>query len=224
MIRILPLSVLVPLAVQVVGCAGSGEPAVSAETLPPLNRVSPSSPRRRCYFFCTTSAVPTLVSSHLCIASLLCRWVPTSPVATSPERALCSQLCPAVPSVSSSPLLLLVEEDDRLACLHISPLLLHSSRLLLHSSRLLLRAEEDDFWHGISAVTFRDVPELQEQVTVTGYPIGGDSLSITQGIVSRVTMSSYTPGGAQLMNVQARSLPAAWHLARGHVVRLPDLR
>jgi hypothetical protein len=49
------------------------------------------------------------------------------------------------------------------------------------------------------------VPELQQQITVTGYPIGGDSLSITQGIVSRVTMSSYTAGAAQLMNVQARA-------------------
>lgn len=49
---------------------------------------------------------------------------------------------------------------------------------------------------------FLGVPELQQQITVTGYPIGGDSLSITQGIVSRVTMSPYTSGAAQLMNIQ----------------------
>jgi hypothetical protein len=52
-------------------------------------------------------------------------------------------------------------------------------------------------------VKFLGVPELQQQITVTGYPIGGDSLSITQGIVSRVTMSPYTSGAAQLMNIQA---------------------
>lgn len=49
---------------------------------------------------------------------------------------------------------------------------------------------------------FLGVPEVQQQITVTGYPIGGDSLSITQGIVSRVTMSPYTSGAAQLMNIQ----------------------
>ena len=65
-------------------------------------------------------------------------------------------------------------------------------------------ADDSEFWEGISAVKFLGVPELQQQITVTGYPIGGDSLSITQGIVSRVTMNSYTPGGAQLMNVQVR--------------------
>ena len=63
-------------------------------------------------------------------------------------------------------------------------------------------AEEDEFWEGIQAVKFLGVPELQQQITVTGYPIGGDSLSITQGIVSRVTMSPYTSGAAQLMNIQ----------------------
>lgn len=66
-------------------------------------------------------------------------------------------------------------------------------------------AEEDEFWEGIQAVKFLGVPELQQQITVTGYPIGGDSLSITQGIVSRVTMSPYTSGAAQLMNIQVCS-------------------
>lgn len=65
-------------------------------------------------------------------------------------------------------------------------------------------AEEAEFWEGIQAVKFLGVPELQQQITVTGYPIGGDSLSITQGIVSRVTMSPYTSGAAQLMNIQVR--------------------
>jgi hypothetical protein len=54
------------------------------------------------------------------------------------------------------------------------------------------------------AVKFLGVPELQQQITIAGYPIGGDSLSITQGIVSRVTMSCYTPGAAPLINVQVR--------------------
>jgi hypothetical protein len=73
-----------------------------------------------------------------------------------------------------------------------------------------MHAEEDEFWEGIKAVKFLGVPELQQQITVTGYPIGGESLSITQGIVSRVITSSYTPGGAHLMNVQVSS---PWQLS-----------
>lgn len=72
------------------------------------------------------------------------------------------------------------------------------------SLHLRCGAEEDEFWEGIQAVKFLGVPELQQQITVTGYPIGGDSLSITQGIVSRVTMSPYTSGAAQLINIQVR--------------------
>jgi hypothetical protein len=67
---------------------------------------------------------------------------------------------------------------------------------------VIAHAGEDDFWEGLQQIEMRGVPELQQQVTVTGYPVGGDSLSITQGIVSRVSMGPYTPGGADLINVQ----------------------
>ena len=42
---------------------------------------------------------------------------------------------------------------------------------------------------------------LQSPVCVAGYPVGGDSLSITKGIVSRVTMVRYSQGG-RLLGIQ----------------------
>jgi S1-C subfamily serine protease len=38
-------------------------------------------------------------------------------------------------------------------------------------------------------------------ISVVGYPVGGDSLSITRGIVSRVTLASYARAG-RLLSLQ----------------------
>ncbi len=46
-----------------------------------------------------------------------------------------------------------------------------------------------------SSHQFVDVPELQSPIAVVGYPVGGDSLSITKGIVSRVTLVRYSAAG-----------------------------
>lgn len=90
----------------------------------------------------------------------------------------------------------------------------------------LLTVEDDAFWEGIQAVSFLGVPELQQAITVTGYPVGGDSLSITQGIVSRVSMSPYATGAPMLMHIQIDAAinpgnsggPAFSNLAAGEVV------
>ena len=47
-----------------------------------------------------------------------------------------------------------------------------------------------------------DVPHLQGQVTVMGFPQGGDNLSITSGVVSRVELTNYVHGAAQLLAIQ----------------------
>ncbi|MCD7459804.1 hypothetical protein HAX54_042019 [Datura stramonium] len=38
---------------------------------------------------------------------------------------------------------------------------------------------------------FGDLPALQDAVTVVGYPIGGDTISVTSGVVSRIEILSY---------------------------------
>lgn len=43
---------------------------------------------------------------------------------------------------------------------------------------------------------------LQDSILVAGYPLGGDSLSITKGIVSRVTMTRYAHASNKLLGIQ----------------------
>ncbi|KAI9078088.1 hypothetical protein K1719_040013 [Acacia pycnantha] len=66
----------------------------------------------------------------------------------------------------------------------------------------LLTVSDDEFWEGVSPVEFGDLPALQDAVTVVGYPIGGDTMSVTSGVVSRIEMLSYAHGSTQLLGVQ----------------------
>lgn len=65
----------------------------------------------------------------------------------------------------------------------------------------LLTVKEDTFWTGLRGLEFVDVPELQSPIAVVGYPVGGDNISITKGIVSRVTLARYSPA-ARLLSIQ----------------------
>jgi len=72
-----------------------------------------------------------------------------------------------------------------------------------HESDLaMLTVEDDSFWEGIAPLEFGDIPHLQDSVTVIGYPTGGDNISITQGIVSRVDYVHYTHGCSKLLAIQ----------------------
>lgn len=62
--------------------------------------------------------------------------------------------------------------------------------------------DDDEFWEGVSAVEFGDLPALQDAVTVVGYPIGGDTISVTSGVVSRIEILSYVHGSTELLGLQ----------------------
>ncbi|PHJ18607.1 trypsin domain-containing protein, partial [Cystoisospora suis] len=49
---------------------------------------------------------------------------------------------------------------------------------------------------------FGGVPQLQDRITVLGYPTGGDQLSITEGVVSRVGVSRYIHASFSLLTAQ----------------------
>ncbi|CAL4986956.1 unnamed protein product [Urochloa decumbens] len=55
----------------------------------------------------------------------------------------------------------------------------------------LLTVCDDEFWEGVSPVEFGALPALQDAVTVVGYPIGGDTISVTSGVVSRIQTLQY---------------------------------
>lgn len=66
----------------------------------------------------------------------------------------------------------------------------------------MLTVSDDEFWEGVTPVQFGDLPALQDAVTVVGYPIGGDTISVTSGVVSRLEILSYVHGSTELLGLQ----------------------
>ncbi|UDQ96529.1 serine protease [Lentisphaerota bacterium WC36G] len=66
----------------------------------------------------------------------------------------------------------------------------------------LLKVEDQSFYKDITPVEFGVLPELQEEVSVFGYPVGGDNISITKGVVSRIEPVSYSHSGRTLLAIQ----------------------
>ncbi|CAE7849019.1 DEGP10, partial [Symbiodinium necroappetens] len=52
---------------------------------------------------------------------------------------------------------------------------------------LAILAVEDEFWKGKESLTLsRDIPKLDDNVTCIGFPVGGENISVTRGVVSRI--------------------------------------
>ncbi|CAA6663893.1 unnamed protein product [Spirodela intermedia] len=66
----------------------------------------------------------------------------------------------------------------------------------------ILTVESEEFWEGMHFLELGDIPFLQEAVAVVGYPQGGDNISVTKGVVSRVEPTQYVHGATQLMAIQ----------------------
>lgn len=49
-----------------------------------------------------------------------------------------------------------------------------------------------DFWKGMKPLEFGGIPALESTVSAYGYPIGGERMSVTTGIVSRIDFNLYT--------------------------------
>lgn len=56
----------------------------------------------------------------------------------------------------------------------------------------LLTTEDPAFFEGTAPLSFGGIPALESSVSVYGYPIGGDRLSVTRGIVSRIDFLPYS--------------------------------
>jgi len=50
----------------------------------------------------------------------------------------------------------------------------------------LIKVEDPDFFKDEPFLTLGELPESQQEVLVYGFPMGGDMLSITKGIISRI--------------------------------------
>ena len=54
-----------------------------------------------------------------------------------------------------------------------------------------LKVEDPDFWKETKPLDLGPVPEIESSVSVYGYPIGGERMSVTKGIVSRIDFRTY---------------------------------
>ncbi|MFZ4680886.1 MAG: trypsin-like peptidase domain-containing protein [Terrimicrobiaceae bacterium] len=59
----------------------------------------------------------------------------------------------------------------------------------------LLTVDNADFFKGTTALDFGGIPAIESTVSVYGYPIGGDRLSVTRGVVSRIDFQPYSHSG-----------------------------
>lgn len=70
-------------------------------------------------------------------------------------------------------------------------------RFIAHDCDLaLLEVSDPNYFNGVPALKFADFPEMRGTVNTIGYPTGGEQLSITQGVVSRVSYRRYVHTGA----------------------------
>jgi len=66
----------------------------------------------------------------------------------------------------------------------------------------LLKVEDNQFFKGVTPLTFGSLPEVEQKIVVYGYPMGGSTLSATIGVVSRVEHHTYAHSGESFLAVQ----------------------
>lgn len=66
----------------------------------------------------------------------------------------------------------------------------------------LLSVDDRSFFQGAKAIPVGELPSLGDPVTVLGFPIGGERLSVTEGVVSRIELTTYAQNERDLLTVQ----------------------
>ena len=61
---------------------------------------------------------------------------------------------------------------------------------------------DEKFWEDLCPLEFGDVPALEEDVVCVGFPTGGDNISVTRGVVSRVEIQRYAHSAVELLAIQ----------------------
>ncbi len=66
----------------------------------------------------------------------------------------------------------------------------------------LVGVEEPAFMNGITPMEIGETPHVQDDVLAVGYPLGGEDISYTRGIVSRIEDIRYSHGWTHLLGIQ----------------------
>jgi len=67
----------------------------------------------------------------------------------------------------------------------------------------ILTVEDETFFDGLEPLEFGELPKVRSTVVTYGYPAGGEEISYTKGVVSRIELSPYSHiGNRRLLSVQ----------------------
>jgi S1-C subfamily serine protease len=66
----------------------------------------------------------------------------------------------------------------------------------------LLTVENPAFFEGTVPVEFGELPHQRDKVAAFGFPVGGNELSITEGVVSRIEVQQYVHAQSSLLAIQ----------------------
>jgi S1-C subfamily serine protease len=66
----------------------------------------------------------------------------------------------------------------------------------------LLTVDDPTFFEGTTPVRFGELPPRNAKVTVYGFPVGGNELCVTAGVVSRIEVRTYTHSQRNLLAMQ----------------------
>ncbi len=66
----------------------------------------------------------------------------------------------------------------------------------------LLKVEDKGFFSGVKPLSFGTLPNIEQKIVVYGYPMGGNTLSATIGVVSRIEHHRYAHSGESFLAIQ----------------------
>ena len=66
----------------------------------------------------------------------------------------------------------------------------------------VLKLQDESFFGDRPALSLGDLPKPEDKVSLYGYPVGGNKLSITAGIVSRIEYQTYAHSGLTFQAIQ----------------------
>ncbi len=66
----------------------------------------------------------------------------------------------------------------------------------------LITTEDKSFFKGIKPLKIGKLPDIEQKVVVLGYPMGGKTLSVTSGVVSRIEHQRYAHSGESFLAIQ----------------------
>ena len=60
----------------------------------------------------------------------------------------------------------------------------------------ILTVDDETFFEGTVPLEFGDIPQINTMVSTYGFPMGGNRISVTQGVVSRIDVEAYSHTGS----------------------------